>query len=261
MYKIFLLFLGKKEGRKLFKKDIEKIKNKILNMLKENYKNYEIRKECLSLLHEGQFANAAVFRYNDENNLDITIKDFSGSPWLVRKTLGRIFVNIEGHTMMKLENNPSITKGVVFLSPCTLAFNFIKGKAIKEFQEKEIPKDFFITLEKNVKEMHRRNIVHLDLRNLGNVIMSKEGYPYIIDFQSCISTKHLPKKLRKILRASDLTGVYKCWNRRCSEPLDEEREEFFNEFQKIRKLWVLKGYPVQRFIRHTKEKFSQKKSR
>ena len=84
-------------------------------MLKENYENYEIRKECLSLLHEGQFANAAVFRYNDENNLDITIKDFSGSPWLVRKTLGRIFVNIEGHTMMKLENNPSITKGVVFL--------------------------------------------------------------------------------------------------------------------------------------------------
>lgn len=239
----------------MFKKNIEKIKNTVINLLKKHYTDYEIRKECLSLLHEGKFANAAVFRYNDGDKLDLTIKDFSGSPWLVRKTLGKTFINIEGHTMIKLKDNPSITNGIVFLSPYTLAFNFVKGAAIEEFHNRDIPKEFFLTLEKNVKEMHKRNIVHLDLRNLGNIIVGKDGYPYIIDFQSCISTKHLPKKLRKILRDSDLTGVYKCWSKRCCEPLDKEREEFFKEFQKIRKLWVLKGYPVQRFIRHIKEKF------
>lgn len=238
----------------MFEKDIEKIKNKILLMLKKHYKNYKIKKEYLSLINKGKFANACVFRYNDKNSLDLTIKDFSGSPYFIRKTLGKIFINNEGHTMMKLVNNPSVTKGVVFLSPCTLAFNFIKGKSIKEVHEGEIPKDFFITLEKNIREIHKKNIVHLDLRNLGNVIISDKGYPYIIDFQSSISTKYLPKKLRKILRASDLTGVYKCWAKRCVDPLDKEREEFFDDFQKIRKLWVLKGYPLLRFIKHMKHK-------
>lgn len=225
-------------------------------MLTEHYPDYEISEECLFLLHEGRFANAAVFRYNNGHNLDLTIKDFSGSPLFIRQTLGRIFVNIEGYNLIKLEDNPSIAKNVVFLSPYTLSFNFIKGNAIKEFNDGEIPKEFFIELEKNVIEMHKRNIVHLDLRNLGNVIMGEDGYPYIIDFQSCISTKHLPKKLRNTLRKADITGVYKCWDKRCSEPLDEERKEIFNEFQKIRKLWVLRGYPIQRLIKKIKHKLS-----
>ena len=238
-------------------KNIAVIKTKVLNMLKKHYPNYSIKEEYLFLLHEGKFANATVFRYNDKNNLDLTIKDFSGSPWIIRKTIGKIFINVEAHTMIKLSDIPSITKNIVFLSPYTISFKFIEGKAIKEFKEGEIPKEFFLTLEKNVKEMHKRNIVHLDLRNLGNVIMGNDGYPYIIDFQSSISIKHLPKKLKKILRASDLTGVYKCWQNRCNEPLDKEREEFFNDFKKIRKLWPLKGYPLHRFIRHMKQRFKK----
>lgn len=243
----------------MFKKNILKIKNNITKMLKNHYGN-NIKEENLILLNEGQFANAAVFRYKDEN-LDLTIKDFSGSPWIVRVTLGKIFVNIEGHSMIKLQNNPSVTKNVKFISPCTLAFDFIEGDALKKFQEGEIPKEFFIQLEKNVIEMHRRNIVHLDLRNLGNIIMGKDNYPYIIDFQSCISTKHLPKKLKNTLRDVDISGVYKCWKSRCAEPLDEERELFLEEFKKVRKLWKLRGYPLQRFIRHQKHKVLLKKQK
>ena len=243
----------------MFKKNVGKIKKRIIDMLKKHYPSNEIKEEYLTLLNEGQFANASVFRYNDGKDIDITIKDFSGSPWFVRVTFGRIFVNIEGHSMLKLENNPSVTKNVKFLSPWTLSFDFIQGDALKKFQKGEIPKEFFIQLEKNVIKMHRRNIVHLDLRNLGNIIMGKDNYPYIIDFQSCISTKHLPKKLREILRNVDISGVYKCWMSRCAEPLDEEREAFFNEFKKMRKFWVLRGYPLQRLMKIIKRKFNKEK--
>lgn len=244
----------------MFRKNISKIKENILQMLAENYGYEDIRENSqnLILLSEGQFANATVFRYVDEEkNLDLTIKDFSGSPWLIRKTFGKIFINIEGHTMLKLQNNFSVAKNVKFISPYTLAFNFIHGNALKQFEEGKISKKFFIELEKNVMEMHKKDVVHLDLRNLGNIIMGKDNYPYIIDFQSCISTKHLPKKLKEILRNVDISGVYKCWKSRCAEPLDEEREAFLEEFKKVRKLWVLRGYPLQRFIRHTKQKFKK----
>ncbi len=242
----------------MFKKDVVKIENKITQMLIKHYPSCEIKKEFLVLLNEGQFANASVFRYNDGKSLDLTIKDFSGSPWFIRATFGRIFVNIEGHSMMKLEGNPSISKNVKFISPCTVAFDFIKGDALKKFGKDEIPKEFFIELEKNVIEMHKRNIVHLDLRNLGNIIMGKDNYPYIIDFQSCISTKHLPKKLRDILRKVDISGVYKCWKSRCAEPLDEERQAFLDNFKEVRKFWVLRGYPLQRLMKKIKRKFKKK---
>lgn len=238
----------------MFKKNIEAVKEKIFNMLKVNYPESEIKKDCIILIHEGKFANASVFRYND-GVLDITIKDFSGSPWFIKQIFGRIFVNIEGHSLLKLEDNPSTTTGIVFLSPYTLSFRYVKGEPLKQFNDNEISKDFFITLEKNINEMHKKDIVHLDLRNLGNIIMSEKGYPYIIDFQSCISTKHLPKKLTEILRKADLTGVYKCWKRKCSEPLDKEREKIFDDFQKIRKIWIFRGYPLQRFIRKLKNRF------
>lgn len=238
-------------------KNIDKVKNKVINLLKKKYKSLEIKKENLILLNKGQFTNATVFRYCD-NKIDLTIKDFSGSPWLIKNIFGRFTINIEGKTLKKLEGNKSVTKQVKFLSPYTLSFAYIKGKPLK--QCKNIKRDFFITLEKNVREMHEREIVHLDLRNLGNIIMGKNGYPYMIDFQSCISTRYIPKKLKKILRKVDISGVYKCWENKCSEPLDEKRKKFLEGFKEIRKLWILKGYPLLRMIKKIKVKFFFKKS-
>ena len=90
--------------------------------------------------------------------------------------------------------------------------------------------------------------------------MGENNYPYIIDFQSCISTKYLPKKLKKILRKVDISGVYKCWENRCSEPIDEKRKKFLNRFKEIRKMWVLKGYPLMRILKKIKAKLSYKHS-
>ena len=48
----------------MFKKNVGKIKKRITDMLKKHYPSNEIKEEYLTLLNEGQFANAAVFRYN-----------------------------------------------------------------------------------------------------------------------------------------------------------------------------------------------------
>lgn len=240
----------------MFRKNILEIENHIITLLKDNYPEHNISRGYFTLLHEGQFANATVFRYNDEN-LDITIKDFSGSPWIVRNTFGRFFIKTEGKSMLSLNGNPSVSSHVKFLSPYTVAFSFIRGKALKQCPEHSISKEFFINLENNIKEMHKKDIVHLDLRNLGNIIMGKDGYPYIIDFQSCISTKHFPKKLKELLRKVDISGAYKCWKNSCVEPLDPTREKFLEDFNNKRKFWILRGYPIQRFIKKIKQNFNK----
>ena len=58
---------------------------------------------------------------------------------------------------------------------------------------------------------------------------------------------------------ADITGVYKCWVNRCREPLGEAREKYLEEFNKVRKLWVFKGYPITRMIRKIRKKKTSKK--
>ncbi|WP_300331448.1 RIO1 family regulatory kinase/ATPase [Fusobacterium sp.] len=225
-------------------KNILKIKKNLQKMLSSKFhKNIDLNN--LKIMNEGEYLNAAVFRYYD-GELDLTIKDFSTTPWIIKNTLGRLFVLREGSALKKLSTNPSITKNVIFLSDYTLAFNFIEGKPLKKIKDKTIPKEFFVTLEKNIMAIHKKDIVHLDLRNLGNIIMGNDGLPYIIDFQSYLSIKYLPNKLKNILKGADITGVYKCWERKCSEPLDQKRKNYFEEFKKIRKIWIFKGYPLKR---------------
>lgn len=68
------------------------------------------------------------------------------------------------------------------------------------------------------------------------------------------------EKIKEILRKVDISGVYKCWENKCSEPLDEKRKKFLEGFKEIRKLWILKGYPLLRMIKKIKVKFFFKKS-
>jgi len=233
----------------MFKKDLKREKLNVLKMLEGKYDRVSENK--IEILNCGRIGNATVFRYRDFQR-DLTIKDFSESPWLMRNTFGKLFIKNEVSKMLKLRKNKSIPEGVKRISPYTLAFKYVEGKPLKGIHGKVLDKEFFITLEKNVKEMQDKNIVHLDLRNLGNIIMGKDGYPYIIDFQSSISAKFLPKFLRKILLDSDLSGVYKAWDKKCVEELDEGRRKFLEKFNKIRKVWILKGYPLEKFIRKIK---------
>lgn len=233
----------------MFKKNLKREKLSVLKMLEEKYGG--VLKDNIEILNCGKIGNATVFRYKDFNR-DLTIKDFSESPWLIRNTFGRLFIQNEVSKMVKLRGNKSIPSEVERISPYALAFKYIEGKPLKGIHGKVLNKEFFITLEKNVKRMQDKNIVHLDLRNLGNIIMGKDGYPYIIDFQSSLGVKYLPKFLRKLLFDSDLSGVCKAWNKRCVEDLDEGRRKFLEKFNKIRKVWILKGYPLQRLIRKIK---------
>lgn len=242
----------------MFNKNLEIIKDRIIGDLKNGYRYEGFKKENLMLLNVGKFANATVFEYKD-SNYTLTIKDFSGSPWLIKKSFGKIFINHEFNILMKLCGNPSIAKNPKKLSQYALSFDFIEGKTLKHFPDTSIGREFFLELEKNVRDMHNRDIIHLDLRNLGNIIVGSDNYPYIIDFQSAISSKFLNSWLEKLLKISDLTGVYKCWNRKCTDSLDNRRTNILNNFNKIRKVWIFRGYPISRAIKKIRTNLSLKK--
>lgn len=201
----------------------------------------------LKVLHKGRFANAIVYRYCDDQS-DFVIKDFQHSPWFIRKTFARLFINQEYKALKRLQGMDGVSDEYYRLSSIGVAYAFIEGVPLRTLskQGKKIPKSFFNQLEHMVSEMHRRGLVHLDLRNLGNVILGKDGKPYFIDFQSAMTFSRFPNWLQRYMRGADLSGVYKGWGAVCEQPITGYKKVFFTNFNQLRKRWIFRGYPMHR---------------
>ena len=65
--------------------------------------------------------------------------------------------------------------------------------------------------------------MHLDVRNGRNVLVTEQGEPVLLDFQSHVGTRWMPASLRRWAERLDLAGVYKHWEQRSPETLGEAR--------------------------------------
>ena len=90
--------------------------------------------------------------------------------------------------------------------------------------------------------MHRQQLVHLDLRNANNILVTSAGEPALIDFQSALSTRRMPTCLRKLLERLDLSGIYKHWAQLAPESLGTSREKILLWQLRVRKWWRFRGY-------------------
>lgn len=223
------------------------IENNLLAQLQQQFVEHEFMQQHLSVVHKGRFANAIVYRYQDDK-FDLIVKDFSQSPWFVRKTFARFSVNQEYKGLSRLANLDAVANRFSRLSPIAVAYDYIEGTPLRSLmhQGKTLPASFFADLERQVAKMHRQGIVHLDLRNMGNILCGSDGKPYIIDFQSTISFSRFPRWLQRFMRGCDMSGVYKAWDKLSDTPLPQAKHNYLQRFNHVRKRWIFKGYPVQR---------------
>lgn len=224
-------------------------KKYIIDLIRKSMKISHVGNDELTILNKGRFANAYVYRYKTLKH-DITIKDFHHCPSIIRVTYGRLMAKKEVNIINKLNGINGITSNAYMLSPYTCAFNYVEGTSIKS--KHNIPELTFIQLESIINSIHDREIVHLDLRNYGNIITDNNNNPYIIDFQTGISTKYFPKIVKELLRKIDISGVYKAWYKYDKKSMPDDKILFLNDFKSIRRLWPFKGYPITRLIERIK---------
>jgi tRNA A-37 threonylcarbamoyl transferase component Bud32 len=223
------------------------IENKLLSQLQQQFPEHVFMQQYLSVVHKGRFANAIVYRYKDDT-FDLIVKDFSQSPWFIRKTFAKLSVNQEFKGLSRLAQLDAVANRFSRLSPIAVAYDYIEGTPLRSLihQGETLPVEFFIELERQVAKMHRLGIVHLDLRNMGNILCGSDGKPYIIDFQSTISFSRFARWLQRFMRGSDMSGVYKAWDKLSSTPLPRAKQQYLQRFNHVRKRWIFKGYPIQR---------------
>ncbi|MFP3981571.1 MAG: RIO1 family regulatory kinase/ATPase [Desulfobacterales bacterium] len=195
------------------------------------------------ILSKGRWGNADLVccRFRGKT---WAIKDFSPCPPLVKKTWGRWMVRREYKAFIRLMGISGIPPDPFLLDAYAVGYRFIPGKTLREARAEELPDDFFYRLEDVVTRMHERRIVHLDLRNRRNILVSENGEPVLLDFQSCMDLNYIPRVFHRLLRDVDLSGVYKNWIKLRPELMDETRLAHLGRMNRRRSLWVFKGYPM-----------------
>jgi len=206
-----------------------------------------INARTVEMLHKGHWANADALRYHDRGK-DWVVKDFSTRRWIVRNTVGRLLITRELLLLRKLRGIEGVTEDVFRLDHFAFCYLFMPGKNLRETRQHAdtIDDNFFFKLERLVREIHARNIVHLDIRNAKNILMREGGSPALLDFQSGLCLNRAPRFLHTLLKKIDMSGVYKHWILISPGSLDERRRGVLNEVNKIRRFWFLRGYPFEK---------------
>ncbi|MFO1408351.1 MAG: hypothetical protein U1F08_12595 [Steroidobacteraceae bacterium] len=193
-------------------------------------------------LSEGRWANAVLYRYEREGQSWV-VKDFSSRAFLVRNVIGRLLVRREFGWLRRVDGLPGAPAGAFRIDAHALAYRYVPGTSLRLTAAAALSPEFFPALERDLGALHERaRVVHLDLRNAHNILVTDDGQPALLDFQSCVSTRWLPSRLRRFLERIDRAAIYKHWARKSPATLGPDRTAALARMNRLRPLWVLRGY-------------------
>jgi RIO-like serine/threonine protein kinase len=194
------------------------------------------------VVSRGRWANAVLYVHRHAGKRWV-VKDFRPRAFAVRNTIGRLLIRREIRALRKLAGVAGVPAGAFRLDAHALAYGFVPGAPLSETDLGSRAADFFARLERLLAEVHAQGgILHLDVRNARNVLVSEQGEPVLLDYQSHVGTGWMPARLRRWGERFDLAGVYKHWERRSPETLGEARANLLAQVNWWRRLWVLRGY-------------------
>lgn len=193
-------------------------------------------------LSEGRWANAVLYRY-ERGGESWVVKDFAPRAFLVRNLIGRFLVRRELAGLRRVQGVAIAPRDAFRVDAHALAYRFVPGVSLRLTARSAVGGDFFRALEQGLRQVHSgARLVHLDLRNAHNILVTDAGEPSLLDFQSWVGTRWLPSWLRRFAERIDLAAIYKHWAKRSPDTLGEERAAALASMNRVRPLWVLRGY-------------------
>ena len=112
-----------------------------------------------------------VLRPIEIRGIHALVKDYAPCPLLWRQTYGRLMVERETMIYRALAGVPGVPRYLGDVDALAFAVEMVEGKPAKVFKPHELPAGFVDRFRRAVLAMHRRGVVHLDLRQRRNVLV------------------------------------------------------------------------------------------
>jgi serine/threonine protein kinase len=197
----------------------------------------DIEKNSICLVR-GRFGKPDLNRISLDGQTYM-VKDVRKRHWFLRWTLGLWLIQQEWKVYSRLKGVSGIPQPVERIDRFAFAMEYISGKAVG--RDEMLSPSFFSELERVLREVHSRGVVHLDLRHKGNILVSDDGKPYLIDFNSSFSFKEggmLRRLFFPLFRWVDYGGLLKLKERATPSSMTPEEVMFLKRFNRLRRLWI-----------------------
>jgi RIO-like serine/threonine protein kinase len=198
----------------------------------------DLEKGSMCVVKKGGVGKSDLSRLEADGQV-LMIKDMFRKHFFVRWTLGPWLIKKEFKAYSRLTGIEGIPKQVQKIDRLAFAMEYIPGKPIQKGAP--LSPSFYSSLDRLIRQVHDRGIVHMDLRHKGNILTTEQGEPYLIDFNSSFSFR--PKGLLRrflfpILRWVDYAGVLKLKKRISPELMTPEELASLERLNRIRNFWI-----------------------
>lgn len=144
-----------------------------------------LAQQTRSVLNRGGWGNPDVLLV--ESNLGtVVVKDFGPRTHYVRQWLGPWLLRREARAYRRLEGVEAVPRLLGQLDAAALVLEYRPGVLLSRSLSGKLPPDFLAELQRAIAEIHRRGVVHLDLRHRSNILAGDDGRPVVIDFASAL---------------------------------------------------------------------------
>jgi RIO-like serine/threonine protein kinase len=92
----------------------------------------------------------------------------------------------EARAYRRLEGLEAVPRLLGQLDTAALVIEYRPGVLLSRSLAGQLPGTFLVELQGAITEMHRRGVVHLDLRHRSNILASPDGRPVLLDFASAL---------------------------------------------------------------------------
>ena len=169
-------------------------------------------------------------------------KDIGEKPGLMKYTLGSWLMEKEYRIYKRLPGCPGVPRLHGRPDRWSILVEYIEGDTLRRGDPRLHDPGFFRRLHRLIEAIHARGVVHLDLRHRGNIMITKDGKPYVIDFNGSffLGGNLLGRRLMPWLKKVDWFGLLKLKQRITPHLLTTKEKAELRRFRLMRRLWLLK---------------------
>jgi RIO-like serine/threonine protein kinase len=175
-------------------------------------------------------------RLLDRDGTLLVAKDYRACVAPYRWTVGAWNLRRETAALARLAGLDGIPRIEARVGRWVLVMSHIQGKDVGKARRKRQTQAFFAELTALVEEMHRRGVVHLDLRQRRNILIRPGRHPAVIDFGGALCLKPGGWLLRRLARI-DVSGVLKYKRRAHPDELTQEEAHLLRRMERRRRFW------------------------
>ncbi len=197
--------------------------------------SHDVEAHTVKLLgKQGPFrATVRLLQVGDEHYV---AKDYRACTPLYRWSAGAWNLRRELSALERLRGLDGIPRMEARIGRWILVMTWFRGKDLGKARKLRQTPQFFGELAGMVEEMHRRGVVHLDLRQRRNVLVRPGRHPAILDFGGALCLKPGGRLIR-LLTPVDTSGVLKYKQRARPGSLTDGEARLLRRMERRRRWW------------------------